>query len=531
MNGATDFDVVIVGFGPVGQLLAGLLGAQGVRVGVFERWSTVYSLPRACVVDHEVMRILQADGIADDFEKVAVKIDGDYVWTNARGKVLLSLKHPVEGVSGWGSRYMMYQPDLESLLDQKACSLDSVSVNRGWVATDLKQDQHGVELSVEQGAVADGTRRTADAGQRQIRARYIVGADGANSFVRDCAQLGWVDLGFRADWIVIDFKPHDPDAVVDVPLTGQLCDPARPVSMFRRLGKKHMRWEMMLLPGETAEDITRPERIWELLSRWVTPADGVIVRRAVYTFKSGVADRWRAGRVMLAGDSAHLMPPFLGQGMCSGMRDAMGLAWRLLGLLRGQVTDAVLESYTEERRRHVEAVIARAVALGQIICITDPAQAAARDQQILGGKMPPLPAYPLLSHGLLHQQSGVGLSPHAGELALQSQVVHHRVQARFDEAVGRGWQIISMVADPDSVLSASQRDYLDRIGARRIHIRDVGGPEAVVEVGGRYRDWFASLDSAAVLVRPDFYIFGTAQSLHEMPALVEDLMIKMPLAN
>lgn len=520
-----DFDVAIVGYGPIGQLLSGLLGAQGFRVGVFERWPEIYALPRACVVDHEVMRILQADGIADAFEKVAVNTQGEYLWTNAEGRVLLSLKRPSEGVSGWGSHYMMYQPDLEHLLEQKSGLLHTVTIERGWTATAVQQDAAGVSLEVERGEVVDGQWQSRGE-QRRIRARFLVGADGANSFVREATGLGWIDLGFRADWIVIDFRPHDPDAPLDIPLTGQICDPARPVSLFRRLGRYHVRWEMMLLPGESAADITRTERIWQLLSRWVKPEDGVIVRRAVYTFKSGIAREWRRGRIAIAGDAAHLMPPFLGQGMCSGMRDAMSLCWRLAALLRGEVSDQVLESYAPERRRHVEGVIARSVALGKIVCITDPAAAAARDAQFLSGNMPALPEFPSLQEGLLQRENGRAVVP-AGQLCVQATVRVGEVTGRFDDVVGRGWFVLSIVAGAEHVLSDRQRSYLECIGARCAWITQ--DTAAIVDVNGRYQEFFRALGVAALVVRPDFYIFGAAKSLDALSALIDELMRQMPL--
>jgi 2-polyprenyl-6-methoxyphenol hydroxylase-like FAD-dependent oxidoreductase len=520
-----DCDVAIVGFGPVGQLLSGLLGAAGVRVEVFERWPEIYALPRACVVDDEGMRILQAAGIAEEFERVAVNVDGEYVWTNALGQVLMSFKRPALGRCGWGSRYMMYQPDLERLMEKRAHSFPHVKVQRGWTAVALHEHADGVTLEVDRGTSDTNGEWQPEQKRKQVRASYVVGADGANSFVRQASALRWIDLGFRAEWLVVDFRPHDPDARLDMPLTGQLCDPARPTSMFRRLGRYHVRWEMMLLPGETAQELTRAERVWELLSRWVTPNDGEIVRSAVYTFRSGVAEHWRRGAILLAGDAAHLMPPFLGQGMCSGMRDAMALTWRLLALLQGKLSAAVLDSYEMERRQHVEGVIARAVALGKVVCITDPKKAAERDKQFLSGQPPPLPEFPRLVVGLLHRDQRKP-SPARGDLCLQGRVRIAGRVGRFDDIVGRGWLVLSLSERVEQLLSDQQQQFLRRLGARFICVGSSPGND-VFDVDGSYQQYFVALGAQAVVVRPDFYIFGAAESLTDLPAVIEDLMTQL----
>ncbi|PMS33778.1 bifunctional 3-(3-hydroxy-phenyl)propionate/3-hydroxycinnamic acid hydroxylase [Paraburkholderia rhynchosiae] len=325
----TDFDVAIVGYGPVGQGLAALLGQRGYRVGVFDRWPSLYPLPRACVIDHEIMRILQSVGVAEKFARLTVPTAGEYVWLNARGEILYHFRYNKDGVSGWPARNLMYQPDLERLLDERVRELPSVEVNQGWEAVTYLPGADCDELVFAQcsvnasGAIERGKKT------RRVTARYVVGADGANSFVRQSADLPWVDLGFRADWLVVDYRPNDPELELDMPEAGQICDPARPITMMRRMGKKHVRWEMMLLPGETAQDFADAGKVWSLIDRWVKPEDGVIDRAAVYTFRSGVAQSWSRGNAILAGDAAHLMPPFLGQGLCSGMRDALSLFWRL----------------------------------------------------------------------------------------------------------------------------------------------------------------------------------------------------------
>jgi 2-polyprenyl-6-methoxyphenol hydroxylase-like FAD-dependent oxidoreductase len=520
MTTNTDFDVAIVGYGPVGQGLAAMLGQAGYRVGVFERWPTLYPLPRACVIDHEIMRVLQSVGVADEFAELAVPTDGEYVWLNAQGQTLYHFKYSKDGISGWPARNLMYQPDLEAVLDRKVRTIPNVELNQGWEAVSYRDSAGCAELVVAQGAIVEG-RFVRGQRTRKVTARYVVGADGANGFVRQAAGLAWTDLGFRADWLVVDYRPNHPEHALDMPQAGQICDPARPITLMRHMGKKHVRWEMMLLPGETVQDITQPAKIWSMIAPWVKPGEGTIDRAAVYTFRSGVADHWVAGRTLLAGDAAHLMPPFLGQGLCSGMRDALALFWRLDLVLRGVAADTLLQSYEEERKRHVTTVIERAVALGKVVCITDPQEAAARDAAILSGTAPPIPPFPGLTAGVLHRSADGTLQAPVGQLSLQARVKVRGEVSRFDDLLGGGWRILTLDDPVDALLTEAQQGFAERIGARRVTLQREG--DGAVDVDGAYRRHMEELHAKALIVRPDFYVFAATDSLAEVPALLDDL--------
>jgi 2-polyprenyl-6-methoxyphenol hydroxylase-like FAD-dependent oxidoreductase len=516
-----EFDVAIIGYGPVGQALAAMLGQAGHRVGVFERWPTLYPLPRACVVDHEAMRILQSIAVADRFAALAVPTRGEYVWLNAAGHTLYNFRYPPVGDSGWPSRSLMYQPDLEAELDRRVRSLRTVQVCQGFEALAIDECEDGVEFTVGRCSVgADGRLQACGETTRQ-RARWLVGCDGAGSFVREAAGLPLTDLGFRAEWLVVDFVPHDPSREIHMPEAGQLCDPARPTTLMRHMGHRHVRWEMMLLPGETAADVTRPDKVWSMLERWVRPADGCIERAAVYTFRSGIARRWRAGRRLLAGDAAHLMPPFLGQGLCSGLRDARALFWRLDDVLSGRSGAQLLDSYERERGPHVAAVIERAVALGQIVCITDPAEAARRDAAILGGTAPRVPPFPTLEAGLLHRPGPGSL---AGQLAVQPVVAVGGRQGRLDDVVGPGWHLLVDGSAADIPWTPAQADFAASIGLRVVALpsEETAAPDGAG--GGRQAlEWLRSNGVVAVVARPDFYVFGAAPAWPDVGPLLDDL--------
>ena len=249
----------------------------------------------------------------------------------------------------------------------------------------------------------EATGQLAKTGEyRRVRARWLVGADGANSFVRETSGISRRDLGFQERWLVVDAEPHDMGALAHLPIASQRCDPARPTTIVQS-GPRHRRWEFMLLPDEQPSDFDDPERVWSLLEPWYRPADGPLTRSAVYEFRSMLADQMRKGHVLLVGDAAHLTPPFLGQGLCSGLRDAANVAWKLDLVLRGLASERLLDTIEAERQPQNEAMIRLAIELGKVLCQLDPQAAAERDAMLRqAGPPPPLELAPLTA-GVLHR--------------------------------------------------------------------------------------------------------------------------------
>jgi 2-polyprenyl-6-methoxyphenol hydroxylase-like FAD-dependent oxidoreductase len=517
---APAYDAIQVGYGPVGQFMAAKLGQQGHRVAVFDRHRELYQLSRAVHCDDEILRMFQQLGFADRFELDACPMP-DYDWFAADMRLLLHLDWSEPGPCGWLGHYFFYQPYLEQLLDGVVREQPTVEVHRGWEVEEVSQDEGAARLVARDRATGE---------VREFSGRYLLGADGANSLVRETAGIGLADLGFEADWLVIDLRPTDPDVAWPMIESGQYCDPARPTTMFRWLGRTHCRWEFMLLPGEDPAEMEREETCWELLRRWgPAPETAELTRHTVYRFRSLVAERWRSGRHLLLGDSAHLTPPFLGQGMCSGLRDALNLAWKLDLVLRGVCDESLLDGYEAERRPHVTELIEQAIELGKILCVTDPAEATARDERYLHGNPPPPPPFPRLTDGVLQRRPDGAVAPGAGSMSIQSRVRHGGRAGRFDDVVGTGWVLLSRRDDAVAGLSGDQREILAALGATSVRVTPAAIPGAVVDLDHAYARWLHSLGAEVVLIRPDMSVFGCARTADEVPALVDQLAHQLRL--
>jgi 2-polyprenyl-6-methoxyphenol hydroxylase-like FAD-dependent oxidoreductase len=511
-------DVAIVGLGPVGGVLACLLGRQGRNVVVIERHATSYPLPRAVHFDHEVGRILQACGLGPELGAITEPADV-YEWRNGSGQVLLRFTTEGMGKSGWPAANMFWQPALEALIEGAAANWPTVTVRRGWQLESVDQTCEAVAISLRRTRVveqADGRREEEPAGDvHTVDARYVIGCDGANSTVRELLGTTMTDLGFYYDWLIVDVDLHEP-RVFD-PLNLQICDPARPTTVVSG-GPGRRRWEFMRLPHESIDELNDASRAWELLAPWdVTPDNATLERHAVYTFQAKWAEDWRVGRVFLAGDAAHLTPPFAGQGMCAGLRDAANLAWKLDLVLSAHATDAVLDAYSTERSVNARALIEFAVELGKVICVAGADEAAQRDEAMtaamVGVDMQPIPDLPGVSGGIISPGD-----PVAGSLFIQGRVRSGARIDLFDDVFGAGWRLVTLDAELANSLPDGAAEWFTAVGGRVVAIN-----AEVEDVDGTYTTWFRGHGVSTVLQRPDFYVFGTATDASGAAALVVSL--------
>ncbi|MBW0169593.1 MAG: bifunctional 3-(3-hydroxy-phenyl)propionate/3-hydroxycinnamic acid hydroxylase [Hydrogenophaga sp.] len=507
MNAAAVYDVAIVGYGPAGVVAAGLLGQAGLRVAVFERLTGVYEIPRAISLDHEIMRVFQQLGVAEAVAPFCEPftpseyfgVDGQLI----RRMTMVAPPYPQAHTPSM----VFTQPEVERVLRERVAQLPNVAVELGVEMTRITHDAQGVDL----------TLRAPDGTEKAVRAAYVVACDGGASTVRNQLDMALEDLDFDEPWLVVDVLMNERGLAKLPPVSVQFCEPERPCTLV--IGpKNHRRWEISLKPGEDPKLAATPEATWQLLSRWITPQDGTLWRQSSYRFHALVAQQWRQGRVFLAGDAAHMQPPFLGQGMCQGVRDATNLAWKLIAVLRGEVTgahaQALLESYGTERKAHVRELTSRIKHVGAVICERDPAKARERDAALLaqcGGVVKDTPRQdilPQLEAGLLSAQTHAA----RGSLFPQPWLITRTGRQRMDAVAGNGWRLV--LAPGQHIAQDTGHPWLRTVA--------VGSPEAQ-EADGVVQAWFQRHGCVAALVRPDNYVYGVTAQGEEVPALVGEL--------
>jgi len=468
-----DADVLIIGLGPVGAVLAGLLKRQNISVIVVDRDTAPYALPRAATFDDEAMRVFQSLGLAESFERIC-RVPARLEFVTAGGEVLMDF--PVQDaptVSGWRKNYLLHQPNVERALRRRLNEL-GVDIRLGTRFESAVQDFSGVT-----------TRLRGPDGAATLRTKFLVGCDGASSPVRAAIGAALHNYDFEEPWLVVDVLCETPDLLPNRVM--QICDPRRPSTYLRMTGHRY-RWEFMMLDGETEQQMTDPAFIKSLLASWVDAAQLTIERAVVYRFHALVAQNWRRQNILIAGDAAHQMPPFAGQGMCAGIRDAQNLAWKLAAVIFGTASADLLDSYQAEREPHIHHIIETVIAMGNISCRRDPQAVAARDAGMLAsraaGAQPVSMDWPDLHDGCFTA------TPGAGSLFPQT----FAGGTGMDDAFGAGWWLIG--------------DDLPQPSSPSITAIPLDSPQAQ-NFTPVLHAWLAKHEAQAVLVRPDRFVFGT----------------------
>ena len=471
-----DADVLICGLGPVGQLLALLLGDLGVTTIAFDETAAPYELPRAAVVDDEVLRIFQSAGV-DGAVLEAAQVQPAVSFVTAAGRALQILRTE-SGDLGQPPLVSIHQPSMERALVAALADRPAVDARWGLRLDTLDRDAEGVTV---------WARPTAGGRTERLRARYLVGCDGGRSAVRDRLRIPFGGSTFAQRWVVVD-------ALLDRPLARAPHphfhgDTRRPAVCLPMSPGRH-RWEFMLRPGEDAAPFLEPARLARLTAPWIGDEQVEIERAVIYTFHARMAARWRAGRVLLAGDAAHVMPPFVGQGFSSGARDAANLAWKLDAALRGAPA-RVLDTYEQERRPHVTSMQNLAVRWGGIVQTADPRTGRVRDRTLevlhragvatwLEDRAKPLPTYG--AGAFAQRPSRLPWRRMIGSLFPQPVIDG----VRLDDLLPRGWAAVATAGDAAAALRAA--------GIATRTLSDV--------------DWLKRRGLSWALLRPDRFVFA-----------------------
>ncbi|MEU6096242.1 bifunctional 3-(3-hydroxy-phenyl)propionate/3-hydroxycinnamic acid hydroxylase [Streptomyces sp. NPDC047079] len=498
--------VVIIGAGPVGVTAALLLAQRGVPSVLLERHSDIYPLPRAVVVDDEVRRILQSVGVHEEFAAVARPAPGLRL-LDPRRRVIAEFTRSLHGHHGFPQTSMFDQPELERLLRAALKRRPECELWGGLEVVSVTQDTDGSHAPT--GPVRVTFRRDGSDEEEHLWADAVLGCDGAGSITRDAIGAVWEDLHFEESWRVIDVRTSLPVRTWEG--AEQICCPTRPAT-YMRVGEDRYRWEFRLDEGEPLDGPQGLQRLRDLVAPWVDlPSDGSkdddfeVIRQAQYTFRARLADRWRRGRVFLLGDAAHLTPPFIGQGLCAGLRDARNLTWKLAHVLQKGADERLLDTYEQERKPHARHMIRLAVAVGWAMTGGQDRGAAIR-RTVVGAacRLPGVTATvsrdlsPALTAGpLVRRRPRLTGRSLAGTFCPQPWVLQGGRRERLDDILGDSFAVLTAVPP-----TAQMTGVATALGAPTVHVGDL-------DDDGTLAAWLARGRTDAVLLRPDRVVLDT----------------------
>ena len=488
-------DISIVGCGPVGATLANLLADYGYSVAILEKETEIYRAPRAVHLDDEVVRIFQAVGILDDLQKNITPFN-KMQFVSGKGNVLLEVGAPDNYAPyGYAPSYWFFQPTLEKILRVAFQSKKQVHWLEGYEVVEVHD--HSTYSSLK--AIHTSTQK-----EITITSQYIIGCDGGKSMVRKSMNVDFDNLNFDQQWMVIDtFLKSEEDAALLPQLLQQICNPDRPTTYVPGVGK-HRRFEFMLVNGDTKESISQPATIRRLIAQFITPDKLSITRSAVYTFHGLTVTQWRKGRLLLAGDSAHQMPPFAGQGMCSGIRDAHNLAFKLDLVLSGKSTERMLNTYQTERKPHVTELSKGSIKMGKTIQTQNYFLAGLRNFSFFLARRIPLLQEKIkqdFMKKMPYQKGFLGIHSNlSGQLCIQPVIQVNNQEMLLDDLLGNRFALISRA----SISQIQTKEFTQIVNGQVLQL----GMDFHSVV---FEEWLLQYKIDFAIIRPDRYIFDAGK--------------------
>ncbi|WP_054685066.1 bifunctional 3-(3-hydroxy-phenyl)propionate/3-hydroxycinnamic acid hydroxylase [Microbacterium sp. No. 7] len=486
-----DADVIVIGAGPVGTTALALLGRLGVSAIGLEKDHEMWPTARAVHFDGESFRTLQALGVADEFREVTIPMkDVDII--NAAGEVLVHAATDRIGDQAWNEHISFHQPDIEGLIHDVLDDTSGVTLRTGVTVKKVEDVGDGVVVtSID------------DAGALSVlRAKWVIAADGGRSEVRRALGIETDKYGEDEQWLVVDGHLTDAPGY-DVDMI-QFASHLRP-ALWLRLPGTRVRMEFMLVPGDDPQEIVTPAAV-EKLSDGILPQDRFAPdRQAIYTFRGRIAQRWRSGRIFLAGDAAHQAPPLYGQGLCAGLRDVANLVWKLDFVNRGLADDSLLETYESERKPHATFWVETAANQAVAIQTLDPEIAKARDEFIRSHpEASAVPTSPALGPGL-HEGDK---DERAGKLSIQPVLADG---TRLDDMVGLHFVV------------AAERAVYEQLPEAIKNALDEDGDTVTLLDPLKVGELLSSVNARALVIRPDRYILGVGDTAADLERLVRGI--------
>ena len=477
-----EFDITIVGLGPAGGTLSNLLAMHGFSILILDREKSFYPLPRAVHFDDEIMRVFQTIGITKEFLKHTI-INKGTKFVNSKDKVILDWPRPKKITdNGWYPSYRFHQPDLEKQLRKKLKKYKKVFIEQNSEVKKITNSKNHVDI------VYTNTRNHK---KYYVRSKYLVGCDGANSVTRKQMKTKMDNLGFTQKWAVVDLilkkkKNNLPDRTI------QYSNPKQPATYCRNVGKRR-RWEFAIKKNQSDKKVLSENYIWNFLKPWLNKSEAIIERKTIYQFESAIARKWRKGRIFIAGDAAHLMPPFMGQGMCAGIRDASNLAWKIATCLRVKHNDTFLNTYQSERSLNVREYIETTMRMGEFVNAVESIQITDNIRSDNKGIKSMQSIRPKMGKGL-----GNLKDKNRGKIFPQFKLNKNR--SLDDNFSKKGILILST-----DIKTKVSKNYT-LVNSKKFKKLSV---------------YLKNINTKAVIVRPDRFILGSANSNHEINLLLK----------